>query len=379
MKIAYLSGAYKNAGDFLIEKRAVELLAHVLPDMELSRFLRNEIPAHIDEINSTDAVVIGGGPIFQESLSSCMDLDFYAEHVKIPTMILGGGWYGPYGSSAAIRNYHFDGPTKHFLDKIYSSGYGFSCRDIYTAEVLKNAGFQNSCMTGCPAWYDISHVNDLQIANAGPIRKIAVSDPARKWNLPGSLRVVKMLKKRFPDAEISYIFHRGIGKDQLTSGKTARFYEEIAERLKKEGVKVRDIAYGAEGFRLYDEADLHVGYRVHAHIYNLSIRHRSVLIEEDGRGAGVNTALGLPRITAYDDRFMPENEKVRKAYARTRFYENPSLVRELSAYLDVLDDAGYEYIVNAFRLQRALFQKMTAYVEQLKGGTAAPFTGKEEK
>ena len=46
---------------------------------------------------------------------------------------------------------------------------------------------------------------------------------------------------------------------------------------------------------------MHIGFRVHAHIYNLSKRNRTILLEEDGRGAGVNQALGLSNIHVYDD------------------------------------------------------------------------------
>lgn len=35
MKIAFLSGAYKNAGDFLIESKAIDLIKYVLPNTQI--------------------------------------------------------------------------------------------------------------------------------------------------------------------------------------------------------------------------------------------------------------------------------------------------------------------------------------------------------
>jgi len=59
------------------------------------------------------------------------------------------------------------------------------------------------------------------------------------------------------------------------------------------GWQVAPIADGLDKFKaLYDLTDLHVGYRVHAHIYSLSQQSASILINEDTRGVGQVTALG---------------------------------------------------------------------------------------
>ena len=51
--------------------------------------------------------------------------------------------------------------------------------------------------------------------------------------------------------------------------------------------------------RVYDEAEIHVGYRLHAHLYFLSHRKPSFLLEEDGRGRGASEALGLRGVPAW--------------------------------------------------------------------------------
>ena len=60
MKIAFLSGAYKNAGDFLIESRCMELLTYFIKDISIDKFLRNEITGKCEELNNYDAIIIGG-------------------------------------------------------------------------------------------------------------------------------------------------------------------------------------------------------------------------------------------------------------------------------------------------------------------------------
>lgn len=366
MKIAYLSGAYKNAGDFLIEKRALELIRYVLPDAQISRMLRNEIRENADRINACDCAVIGGGPVYQEDLSGYLPLDVCINEIKPPVMIMGGGWYGVSGASSAVRSYHFEEKTKQFLGKVYESDWGLSCRDPQTVSVLKNAGFEDSRMTGCPAWYNLPFVENTEIRNSGEIRTIAVSDPARLWNLEGAVSVTEYLRSRFPDAKIKFVFHRGMKHDRYTSEKTEKACMACAEKLEKSGVEILDISSGAEGFSVYDDCDLHVGYRVHAHIYNISIRHRSILIEEDGRGAGVNAALQLPRICAYNDYWQPGSGRLRKLYVKSGRNINPDVVKELGVWLDIQRDTGWEYLENAMKLTKRYFGLMTEYVRQLE-------------
>ena len=42
----------------------------------------------------------------------------------------------------------------------------------------------------------------------------------------------------------------------------------------------------------YSKVDLHIGYRVHAHIFMNSIAKKSILISEDGRAKGVKGVIG---------------------------------------------------------------------------------------
>lgn len=89
---------------------------------------------------------------------------------------------------------------------------------------------------------------------------------------------------------------------------------KLRRELEDMRIEIHNIAYGCEGFRNYDECDLHIGYRVHAHIYNLSRRKRSILIEEDVRGAGVNHALGLWHLRAYENKRRLAHTTYEKIY-----------------------------------------------------------------
>jgi polysaccharide pyruvyl transferase WcaK-like protein len=55
-----------------------------------------------------------------------------------------------------------------------------------------------------------------------------------------------------------------------------------------------DASRDLDALELYGQVDLHVGYRVHAHLCALSRRRPSLLIAEDGRGRGQAVTLADP-------------------------------------------------------------------------------------
>ena len=93
----------------------------------------------------------------------------------------------------------------------------------------------------------------------------------------------------------------------------------------------------------------HIGYRVHAHIYSLSQRQRTILIEEDGRGAGVDQALGLKQIKAYDCRKIIDSKYRRKLNSILKVnFSSPYVCNELDQYIDELASNDWIQFVWAF-------------------------------
>lgn len=66
---------------------------------------------------------------------------------------------------------------------------------------------------------------------------------------------------------------------------------------------------------LYGNADLHIGYRVHAHLFCLSRRIPSILINEDSRGVGQAAALGATSLTVDGGKLEPIQEAVEAHFA----------------------------------------------------------------
>lgn len=375
MKLFVLSGAYKNAGDFLIVDRSIQLLKYVYPDCEIQTYERKlSLEKCLDDVNKSDAVVFAGGPaycpwVYPLDIPLVPDLN----RIKVPMYTLGLGWFGARSTNDIIyQRYTFSSDAKKLLSRLERDG-TLTCRDWYSVRALKNNGFSNIKMTGCPAWYDLENIQHVKLRSGiqFPFKKICISDFADFKNVSQSLDVVKYIRTKYPDAQLVYIFHRGIGKDALTDAHSAQQYEKLAQQLSEMNIEIRDISYSSAGFAVYDDCDLHIGMRVHAHIYNLSKRNISILIEEDGRGAGVNEALGLPSIKAYVpyEANQPLLRIVRSAHNRIvkNANRNRYLVKQIDDYLFMLESCDYRILESAFECQRNHFQIMVDHIRGFCG------------
>ena len=66
--------------------------------------------------------------------------------------------------------------------------------------------------------------------------------------------------------------------------------------------------------KFYEKMDFHIGYRVHAHLYFLSRRVPTVLINEDGRGTGMVTTLKMPILNIHDSELFTKIKETIRRY-----------------------------------------------------------------
>lgn len=237
MKIALLSGAFKNAGDFLIVERCQALLQDNFPQAEIVKYNRGEsLDDYLADINKMDVLVLAGGPayideLYPEKIPLVSDLS----RLKIPIFAMAMGQKLKDSSTPSVYNLRFSDSTRRLLDRIDADGFSFGCRDRLSAELLHQAGYKHTRLTGCAAWYDLKHVQEGALRSRGPARKICVSDPADPANYHQSIEVVRFLCHRFPKAEMNYVFHRGSRTDRYTSVVDGKYKEEIIGKLRRFG------------------------------------------------------------------------------------------------------------------------------------------------
>lgn len=365
------SGTLKNAGDYLITNRCKEILEDYFRGCEISTFIRNKTlnDEELEQVNNSDCIVIGGGPCYKHDLHpQTIPLVPDLNRIKPKIFMLGGGWYGDTSNAADVWKYRFSDTSKTLLDRVSRDSSLFGCRDYYAVRVLNNNGYKNSIMTGCPAWYDLEKIHS-RIQGKVDIKEIGISDPADiKHFGKQSIDLCKYLISRFPKAHFHYFFHRGTKQDEYTDKRTIERIQALSEVLKEMKIEIHDIAYSAEGFKIYNECDLHIGHRVHAHIYNLSQRKPSILIEEDSRGAGVNEALGLWNIKAYEKKREVRTDLVSRAYYKVigRVTVNPYAINDTAAYLDYCEQTDFGIFDNVFSQMESYYENMKKYLNHMR-------------
>lgn len=348
-----LTGAKKNIGDFLITYRCERLLEKFQPDVELVKLPHwQQLDKYLDLINNSKGIIIFGGPGYQKNMyPGVYKLTRNLDDIKVPIIPLGLGWKGIPGDFETLQNYRFNDTSLKLLTKMVQNKRQISCRDYYTAQALRNNGIEAVSMTGCPVWYNLSYIGE-EMTQTSNIKKIVYTPAQMKEFASQSIDIMKVLKELFPKAEIYCSFHRGIGtKDEFTPDWDVENTQVLAKKATELGLIAVDTAFDLSKIDFYEECDLHVGYRVHAHINFLSMRKPSLLIHEDGRGCGVSEALNINGVDAF--------ERKRSSTPFDRTPKVRGVLRKLSPTIGIKNDCADEV---KFQLQSDILNNFIRYV-----------------
>ncbi len=298
-----LTGAKKNLGDFLITDRSLKLLKNHKPDEEFKVLphWKEFSVSQLEKINSSKGIIILGGPGYRrEMYPGIYKLFTDLDKIKVPIIPLGLGWKSFPGDLLDLKGYRFSGDSLRLLNKMRECVGPLSCRDPLSATVLEKNGFP-ALMTGCPAWYRPEGLPDSFLPPA-EINSIAFTPPQLSVYHEQSVKLLLQLSSIFPNAKFQISFHRGLSADEFTTEAEADSARALAEKLQAlspDRISIHDTSYDLDRITFYSDCDLHVGYRVHAHIHFLSRLAPSILINEDGRGRGVQSAFSLSSIDGW--------------------------------------------------------------------------------
>lgn len=315
--IITLTGAYRNAGDHLIGVRARALLKEHIGGEVVNVDRRRITNEHYELFNRARAILLCGGPAYQVAIyPQIYPLDL--SRINAPIVPYGLGWKAKVDQSPA--QFRFNPEAEQFIRAIHRNIKMSSARDPLTMEVVKQLGVDNVAMTGCPAWYDLRTM-EASYRFHEEVRVIVFSTPIVIDHRAG--RVLRWLTRRFPNARKIATFHDGLVFPGTAKGwRRSWNYTRFAALARLQGWSVASFPADSDKMgELYRSADLNVGYRVHAHIFCLSQRISSILINEDIRGVGQAMALGGPNITitgndisslqaAVEDHFSTRGRKV---------------------------------------------------------------------
>lgn len=284
-----------NVGDYLILERAKNLVEALKPNAQIltghmAYPLYDQIS--LEQLKQLTAVIVAGGPGLRPNLYP----DIYPIHSdvikhKIPVIFLGIGAKFYPGEYYLARMVKLSQKSKNFLRSVEESGYAIGVRDLHSVRVLQLNGIQSISLNGCPAWYAI---NSFPVRHVQPkeIKRILFTTPATPFHYKLAASVLKALRAQYPKASILVSFHHGIQLGEKGDPRLTDLNVRLLNYAKRLGCETFDASYDLKKIQLYDTMDIHVGFRVHAHIYFLSYAKPSFLIAEDSRGDGVVKTLG---------------------------------------------------------------------------------------
>jgi hypothetical protein len=164
-------------------------------------------------------------------------------------------------------------------------------------------------MTGCPALFAQGDaIPGIQHYDPANVRRIALSIGQ---NCLTSIRfsaqltaVATSLRRCFPQATLTAAFHHGIGADYLASAHadpaSLKRRQGLRRKLEQMNLECVDVSGSVDRLSaFYDSVDLHIGWRVHAHIYQVSFGRPSLLLAEDARGLSLGEAVTASVIPSF--------------------------------------------------------------------------------
>lgn len=299
-----LSGAVANAGDFLIRDSAVKALERSRPDRRLVvRDRREPLDPDDRDVRNAAAIILCGGPAWQPRVyPKIYPLTQPLGRLTAPITAFGLGWRAAHAHDK--QSFRFSRTAMELLERIEGDGLPGTCRDFDTLDVLTAAGLTRQVMGGCPSWFHPPSFGKVVTAPE-TVGSLAFSVGALLTTDEGfaeqTLAVLSGLQQRYPQAQKLAVFHHPLGGSPNMSEARTAAQAAFAERAAAQGWTIVDVGGGLEGMvHVYATADLHVGYRVHAHLFRCSRRLPSVLIAEDSRGEGACAALGHSALPAVE-------------------------------------------------------------------------------
>lgn len=265
----------KNIGDKLIEVSTKKIIEDLKGSCQFITFWRqDDLNAHLAEINSADAIIFACLAIRQDMFPHTYKLIDNLEKITIPMIVLSSGTSflaSSLENDPFATHINYAKEDKKKLLYIASQWDTFSCRGEITYNNLKSIGIKNAVMTGDVAFYD-PRFDKLTFKENKSINAIAVSTPHYpELYAKHFYTLIQKLRLKYNTAKITIFVH---GESTWIDEKKVFGLQCNIENIYKHDISSLD---------KYSDYDMHVGYRVHAHVSALKRRIPSYLFAIDGR------------------------------------------------------------------------------------------------
>ncbi|MFK8038846.1 MAG: polysaccharide pyruvyl transferase family protein [Crocinitomicaceae bacterium] len=373
-----LTGSKNNAGDYLIKLRAKQLFANLRPDREIIDINGWETltEENLKIVNDSRALILMGGPALVENmLPNVYGISDALDKIKVPIIMMGLGWKSVQGNWENTYSYKLSPITNKLVQLVSNSGFLSSVRDYHTLNSLRFNNCDSVLMTGCPAYYDEQFIGtDF---NAKPVEKVAFSLGVSFVESPSMEKLMKenilACRSKFADKSFEVVFHHSLDREKFKgayqpASTHVKKHHLFVDWLEANKIKYVDISGSAENLmNYYSQVDLHIGYRVHAHIFMNSTARQTILISEDGRAKGVKGAIGGIVLNGYSHF---KNGFISKVFNRLfsfydRFSSNIYLTKELLAEIDYEEKTEFSRMKNSRKTIDSNYLIMQQFLKQL--------------
>jgi hypothetical protein len=287
-----------NVGDGFILNGVIRMVG-TEPDLIISCRVQ-PTPEQITKINQLDFLVLAGANQLNDKFSvfpkyTVQDL----KKITVPIIPMAIGIHG-----IPSENKEMSSNTKEIMLEIHSRIKASSWRCPLTTEYInKNLPeiSEKVMMTGCPVAYDQAVLNE-NVKFPLAANKIAVTITDRGDFMESEGRIVEMVRERFPNSELYLCLHQDnlpkvkswLSTTPLSGLLNSRDpFVKIRNVAKSLGYKIVPFHSAAQTIEFYKKCDLHIGSRLHAHLYFLSNAKPSFLFGFDYRHKGIAQTFGI--------------------------------------------------------------------------------------
>ncbi|KPQ15235.1 MAG: Polysaccharide pyruvyl transferase [Rhodobacteraceae bacterium HLUCCO18] len=272
----YPAEGSRNIGDALITRTTEDFLRLFDPSAEVATLFRaTKREDALESISWADQIIfaclalrgdlISVYPYIRDILSSNAQLSVIAAGTELEMM------------GADLTQRGFTDADKKLVKELALLSKVFSTRGILTQAFLESLGVIGPCYAGDVAF----GVEGRKFGKTPSVKKIVISDPHKaRHYLPVFKGLVREARDSFAQSRLICALH---GENPLV--------EETCDSLGIESVSI--FKNPDAGLAIYDDCDLHLGFRVHGHVSALSRGIPSYILEQDGRGADYGVSLGL--------------------------------------------------------------------------------------
>lgn len=291
----------KNSGDDLLGKSLAKIVTFVKgEDIQIDTVSASDCrPDTIENFDQYSSVLVPalrptllGNSISPQNRGVLLEEAFKC---NVPVFAIGSGWKAYPGVIEQSQRLKLEPKDLMQLQKLFgcqknSEASGMiACRDITTENLLINNNVNCYGTIGDCGLYDPYLIESKCIAPK-KVQSVAVSMPHNDFHKEMAYKIALELKKELA-CDVTITFH----------GYPKSYQEEMSPHWDRKLINFEDLSGGAEKLSFYDNIDIHVGFRLHAHIWFLRTRKPSLLLGEDGRGMGhLYTFSGLGYSAATD-------------------------------------------------------------------------------